>query len=95
MMPPPRPLRPPEPRALPTWQIGLIVTGAVLAGLLIFALVYRILVILIGEQITQLTIALAVILGLVAMGVDYVTGVLNDREREAQERAAEREGRSL
>jgi hypothetical protein len=58
MMPPPRP-RPPEVRPIATWQVGLIVTGLSLLVIVIIALVYRILTILIGEQLTQLTIALA------------------------------------
>jgi hypothetical protein len=90
----PRP-RPPEVRPIATWQVGLIVTGLSLLVIVIIALVYRILTILIGEQLTQLTIALAVVAGITAMGIDYVTGLLSSREREALSAAAEREGRSL
>jgi hypothetical protein len=40
-------------------------------------------------------VGLIVVAGITAMGIDYVTGLLSSREREALSAAAEREGRSL
>ncbi len=58
----------------PWWLVGLLVGGVTILGLLVAALIYRILSILIGEQLTQLVLGLGVVIGLAAALFDWATG---------------------
>jgi hypothetical protein len=84
----------PAPRFDP-WEIGLIAAGIAILTLVILALVYRILSILIGEQLTQLALALAVVAGLFAGLIAAVIQTLDRRELAEKQRLAEEEGRTL
>lgn len=84
-------------RWLPTepWQMGLWVTGIFVIATGIFALVYRVLSILIGERLTQLLISLAVLVGITAGGFDWVGRQAQDRRMAVLQASAAREGRTL
>lgn len=77
------------------WEIGLITAATALVVMVVLALVYRILTILIGDQLTQLLLALAVLVGVVAGLLATVIQTVDRRERAGLQRQATEEGRSL
>lgn len=54
--------------------VGLIAGGIVALAVVASALVYRIAAILMGDQLAQLALGLAVVIGLAVYAFDFLTG---------------------
>jgi membrane protein implicated in regulation of membrane protease activity len=92
MMPPRRAT---PPLRFDPWEIGIIVAVAAIVTMIVFALVYRILAILLGETVTGLLLALAVLAGIAATGIAAAIRTLDERERVELQKKADEEGRTL
>lgn len=70
-------------RALSSWEVGAVAGVGTALSLLVLAIVYRILSLLVGEILSQLILGLALVVGLSAWFVDWITGKIKQRRVEA------------